>query len=140
MVCQLPIDYMHLVCLGVTKRILLMRIKGPLNIRIGPRAVEEISTALKSLKSCIPYQFARKHRSLVEVDRWKATEFRQLFLYIGPVVLKHVIHPNMCKHFMLLSIHFLLNENLNVAYNQYANELLETFEKHFYVVCLLDGV
>jgi len=117
-----------------------MRIKGPLNIRIGPRAVEEISTALKSLKACIPCEFARKHWCLVEVDRWKATEFRQFFLYIGPVVLKHVIHPNMCKHFMLLSIHFLLNENLNVAYNQYANELLETFEKHFYVVCLFDGV
>jgi hypothetical protein len=35
---------------------------------------------------------------------------------------------------MLLStgINFLLNENLNAAYNKYANELLETFLKHFY--------
>jgi hypothetical protein len=35
---------------------------------------------------------------------------------------------------MLLStgINFLLNENLNAAYNQYVNELLETFLKHFY--------
>ena len=34
---------------------------------------------------------------------------------------------------MLLStgINFLLNENLNAAYNKYANELLETFVKHF---------
>ena len=45
MVSQLPIDYMHLVCLGVTKRILLMWIKGSLDIRIVPRAVEEFSTA-----------------------------------------------------------------------------------------------
>jgi hypothetical protein len=62
MVTQLLIDYMHLVCLGVTKRILLMWIKGPLDIRIGPRAVEEISTALKSLKGCIPCEFVRKPR------------------------------------------------------------------------------
>lgn len=131
---------MHLVCPGLTKRILLMRIKGSLNIRIGPRAVEEISTALQSMKARIPCKFTRKHRSRVEVDRWKATEFRHFFLYIGPVVLKHVIPPNMCRHFMFLSIHFLLNKNLNAAYNHYANELLETFEIHFYVVCLLDGV
>ena len=38
---------------GVAKRILHLRIKVPLNIRIGPRAVDEISTALKSLKACI---------------------------------------------------------------------------------------
>jgi hypothetical protein len=47
MVSQLPIDYMHLVCLGVAKRILLMWIKGSLDISIGPRAVEEISATLK---------------------------------------------------------------------------------------------
>ena len=48
MVSQLPIDYMHLVCLGVAKRILLMWIKGSLDISIGSRAVEEISATLKS--------------------------------------------------------------------------------------------
>ena len=79
--------------------------------------------------------FGNLGRSLVVVDRWKATEFRQFLLYTGPVVLlKHIIYPNMYKNVMLLStgIHFLLNENLNAAYNQYANELLETFLKHFY--------
>ena len=64
---------------GVAKRILHLRIKVPLNIRIGPRAVDEISTALKGLKACILCEFDRKHRSLVEVDRWKTTEFRQFF-------------------------------------------------------------
>ena len=71
----------------------------------------------------------------MEVDRWKAMAFRQFPLHTGPVVLlKHVIHPNMYKNVMLLStgIHFLLNENLNAAHNQYANELLEIFVKHFY--------
>jgi hypothetical protein len=100
MVSQLPIDYMHLVCLGVAKRILLMWIKGSLDISIGPRAVEEISATLKSLKACISCELVRKPRSLahVEVDSWTATEFRQFLLYIGPVVLlKHTIHPHMYK-------------------------------------------
>ena len=100
MVSQLPIDYMHLVCLGVAKRILLMWIKGSLDISIGSRAVEEISATLKSLKACISCELVRKPRSLahVEVDSWTATEFRQFLLYIGPVVLlKHTIHPHMYK-------------------------------------------
>jgi hypothetical protein len=100
MVSQLPIDYMHLVCIGVTKRILLMWIKGSLDISNGPRAVEEISATLKSLKACISCELVRKPRSLahVEVDSWKATEFRQFPLYICPVVLlKHIIHPHMYR-------------------------------------------
>jgi hypothetical protein len=32
--------------------------------------------------------------------------------------------------FLSTGINFLLNENLNAAYNKYANELLETFVKH----------
>ena len=33
----------------------------------------------------------------------------------------------------------MLKENLNAVYNRYAIELLETFEKRVYVVCLFDG-
>lgn len=35
MVTQIPLDYMHLVCLGVMKRLLLLWIKGPLRCRLG---------------------------------------------------------------------------------------------------------
>jgi hypothetical protein len=55
------------VCLRRTtgpKRILLMWIKGSLDISIGPRAVEEISATLKSLKACISCELVRKPRSL----------------------------------------------------------------------------
>ncbi|VDI51302.1 Hypothetical predicted protein [Mytilus galloprovincialis] len=45
MVSNFPLDYMHLVCLGVMKRILLMWIKGPLCSRVGPRVVDAISDA-----------------------------------------------------------------------------------------------
>lgn len=134
MISQFPIDYMHQVCLGVTKRILIMWIKGPLCNRVGQHVIGSISEALIALKENVPCEFARKPRSLSEIDRWKATEYRQFLLYTGPVVLKHTIHSNLYKNFLLFSvaIHFLLNENLCRTYNQYVKELLETFLQHFY--------
>lgn len=92
MVSQFPLDYMHLVCLGVMKR------------RLGSRVIDDISQHLLNLKSHIPSEFARKPRSLKEIDRWKATEFRQFLLYTGPVVLAEILHPNMYKNFLLLSV------------------------------------
>lgn len=87
MISQFPIDYMHQVCLGVTKRILIMWIKGPLCNRVGQHVIGSISDALIALKENVPCEFARKPRSLSEIDRWKATEYRQFLLYTGPVVL-----------------------------------------------------
>ena len=104
MVTQFPIDYMHLVCLGVMKRILIMWIKGS-------RDIGEISNQMVALKDFIPCEFARKPRSMKDIDRRKATEFRQFLLYTGPVVLSQILYPNLYKHFLLLfvGIHILIN-------------------------------
>jgi hypothetical protein len=53
MVSQIPIDYMHLVCLGVVKRLLLLWIKGPLKCRLGSRVIEQISSCLIDLKQSL---------------------------------------------------------------------------------------
>ena len=87
MVSQFPLDYMHLVCLGVMRRLLMLLIKGPLHCRLQALVVRQISDALLTMKTFMPREFARKPRSLAEMDRWKATEFRQFLLYTGPVVL-----------------------------------------------------
>ena len=60
---------MHLVCLGVMKRILIMWIKGPLQCRLGSRDIGEISNQVIGLKDFIPCEFARKPRSLKDIDR-----------------------------------------------------------------------
>lgn len=136
MVTQIPLDYMHLVCLGVMKRLLLLWIKGPLRCRLGLHEIHQISASLVALKQNIPSEFARKPRSLAEIDRWKATEFRQFLLYTGLVALDDAVHPNIYQNFLLLSvgIHILLNERLANEYNQYAHDLLQTFVIHFYQV------
>jgi hypothetical protein len=64
---QFPIDYMHQLCLGVIRKLLLIWKKGNRDMRISSRHVGEISERLVNLKSAIPNQFARKPRGLNEV-------------------------------------------------------------------------
>jgi hypothetical protein len=89
-VSSFSLDYMHLVCLGVVRRMLNFWKKGDKIIRFGSRQIMEISDQLVALRNFISSKFARRPRSLMELDRWKATELRQFLLYTGPVVLKNV--------------------------------------------------
>lgn len=137
MVTDIPLDYMHLVCLGVVKRILQLwmtsKANGPKELRIGSLAKWEISELLLALKHRWPKEFARKPRSLSELDRWKATEMRNFLLYSGPVVLQRFIKEEAYSNFMLLSvaIHVLANPSLCIEYNEYSHQLLVKFVKHF---------
>lgn len=133
MVSQFPVDYMHLVCLGVVKRLILLWLKGPLNIRVGTNISTQISAKLICLRHHIPSEFARRPRGFSEIDRWKATEFRQFLLYSGPIVLHKLINETMYKNFMLLSVglHILLNSHLVALYSDYSNDLMKAFVKHF---------
>lgn len=99
----LPLDYMHLVCLSVVRRLLLSWMKGPLLRRLSSKQVAEISSRLKSMHCEVPSEFSRKPRSLSEIDRYKARGFRQLLLYTGPVVLKGILPDDLYNHFMLSS-------------------------------------
>ena len=102
MVTAFPLDYMHLVCLGVVRRLLKFWMKGPLATRLGSRVKEKISDKLLLLRPHIPQEFARKPRQLKDVDRWKATEFRQFLLYTGPTVLLGNLPDELYDNFMLL--------------------------------------
>ena len=135
LVTNVALDYMHLVCLGVTKKLLLLWLNGPLNVRIGGRATNTISQNLMFMRNSVPRKFSRKPRSLTDIKYWKATEFRQFLLYTGPVVLKPVLPKHLYRHFLslhvavtiLVSPILIMNEsNIN-----YAEQLLQYFVKHF---------
>ena len=79
------LDYMHLVCLGVVKRILFYLKKGPRNCKLSQKQWSEVSDNLVSLNGKMPREFSRQPRALYELERWKATEYRQFVLYTGPV-------------------------------------------------------
>ncbi len=87
MVKSFPLDYMHLVCLGVMRKLLWAWIKGSYKAsRLRGSDIDEISQYLIFVSAFIACEFSRKSRSLKELARWKATELRLFLLYIGPVV------------------------------------------------------
>ena len=130
MVRDFPIDYMHQVCLGVMKKLIICWMRGPRsNARLSGGLIDQISTRLKSFVQFVPREFARKPRRLDEIDRWKATEFRQFLLYTGPFALKNVLPNNLYKHFMCLSVavNILVNKTLASFHSNYAHQLLTYF-------------
>ncbi|GBM63955.1 hypothetical protein AVEN_17542-1 [Araneus ventricosus] len=126
------LDYMHLFCLGVVKMLLLAWYKGSLRIRLSSLAKTNLNQSLVDCPKYSPKEFQRKPRSLIEVGRWKAAEFRCFFLYVGPVVLKDILLPDYYNHFLCLhlAIRIILNEKLIEDYLDYAEELLCYFVKH----------
>ena len=68
-VSQSALDYMHLICLGVTRRILHYFRKGPPCCRLSKLQISRISKVLVSFRQNIPSNFSRKPRSLFEMDR-----------------------------------------------------------------------
>ena len=130
LISQVPLDYMHLVLLGVQRRLLTMwRSKIPYKLNAQQKVL--LSQKLTELRTWIPTEFVRKPRALEEVDRWKATELRLFLLYIGPIVLRGILPTKQYKHFMLLfySIRILCTERLlvNELYFEFARECLVRF-------------
>lgn len=134
MVTRFPLDYMHLVCLGVMKRLLVFWLKGKCNIRLKNPVIEELNQKYISLRPFIPKEFARKPRHLSnEIERFKATEFRQIVLYTGSIVFKNILPKKIYKHFLCLTtaIRILCNNEIYIQYADYAESLLKYFVKEY---------
>ena len=131
LVTQLPLDEMHLVYLGTMRRLIMFWLRGPIvhKCRLSGHSVRIISDRLLRLQHYVCSEFARKPRSLSEVDRWKATEFRMFLLYLGPVVLSGVLPTEYYQHFLLLHIAmYCLNSlRLCTSHIDYAKMLLIRF-------------
>lgn len=105
MVKSFPLDPMHLVYLGVVKRILTLwkTAERGTNIRLSGSQTRQIESQLSLAAKQLTVDFPRKCASFQIHERWKATECRQFLLYLGPVVLKHSLHPKVYNNFVLLS-------------------------------------
>ena len=55
---QFSLDYMHLVCLGVMRRILHYLIKGPRICRLSQQQIQLISVSLVNLNGKVPSEFS----------------------------------------------------------------------------------
>ena len=126
-----PLDYMHLICLGVVKRVLTYLKKGPRICKLSSHQINAISEKLLLLNGKLPTEFARQPRSLSDLTFWKAKEFRQFLLYTGPLVLKHIVKHDIYVHFVSLSVAVSIllqaDDRKRNAYVNYAEELLDYY-------------
>ena len=130
MIKQFPLDYMHLVCLGATRRLCNFWFKPGKNIyKRGQDIIDRISNSLITLRDFIPREFARKCRGICDLDKWKALEFRQFLLYSGVVALKGNLPDEWYMNFLLLSsgIHCLVDPSMYYAEADFAEMLLKLF-------------
>lgn len=130
MVLDFPFDYMHLACLGVMKKLLQHWMKRETIAHLISReSIGELSQRLVAFRDSIPCELARKPRSLDEIPRWKATEFRQFLMYTGPVILDGLLPPPLYEHFMLLhcALKILSSSDTCYEYNTFSERLLRHF-------------
>ena len=103
MVMDFPEDEMHLLDLGVMKKILYFQKSGRYTpARLSKKKLTTLSDRIISLKPYVPVDFARKPRGLDELARWKATELHFVLMYAGIVVFNGLISEDHFKHFSLL--------------------------------------
>lgn len=101
-----PPDYMHAVCLGVTRKLFHYYLKPTKGQRLLCRLSLTQQTVLNDLSlkmsRFVPSEFQRRLRSFKELEHFKATEYRSLILYFGPYLLKRFLPSQFYDHFLLL--------------------------------------
>lgn len=130
LVTQFPLDPMHLIFLGVVKRILLnYYVDGKAPYKLSQNLINIMNKKILEIKPYQPSDFARKCRSLKEIKRWKATEYKFFLLYYGLIILHEVLQKQQFKHFLFLhcAISILSNEQLISKYIDTAEKLLKQF-------------
>ena len=131
-VADVGLDYLHLVCIGVQKKLATIWVSDPFdNVRLSKEVVQKISIFRISIAKYVTSDFVRKPRAMKDLPRWKATELRLDLVYIGPVVYKDFLSPNCYDHFILLhvAIRLLLQKTTCRDHAPYADKLLRLFVK-----------
>lgn len=130
MVSQFVIDSMHLIYLGVVRKLLLYFLSGPLNVRMGPLSRIQLNGRLISMAAHIASDFTDRPRSTDFIKLWKATEFRQFVLVTGPVVLSSICADlNVYDNFIVLHVctSLLVDPEFATSCTDLVDDLIESF-------------
>jgi len=137
MVNTFPFDYMHVVLLGVMRKLLhlwLCVIPFKLDDHLKKAATKNLSECAQYL----PLEFNRKPHDIRDGTKWKATECRTFILYVGLLSLHNIISEDKYNHFSLLSIaiRILCSTSFSEDYDliDYAETLLKKFVKDYKIV------
>lgn len=110
LVSDIPLDYMHLCCLGIMKKMLhcivrgskVSNVCGP--IRLSKDQILLVNKRMNIISKWLCSDFARVSRNLNEYHTFKATELRQIMLYTGPYLFKHIISLPAYNNFIMFNI------------------------------------
>lgn len=124
-----PIDYMHAVLLGVTKKITGFWTDSKYHKE--PFYINKMRQSIlnqRLLKIKTPSYISRRPRSLKNAKKFKASELRSLLLFYLPIVTKRLLPKKYIDHFMLLSsaIYTLLQPSIS---NMELNEVEKKLEQ-----------
>lgn len=136
MINTFPYDFMHLGS-GVMLKLLSWVTSGPRTVgservvcRMTAHNINILNERLLSIRNSIPNCFARLPRGMKDLQRFKATEFRQLLLYTSKIVLKDLM-ASKAHYENLIELNVgcgLLSDPTKASRdNDYANELLTRF-------------
>jgi hypothetical protein len=127
---------MHMACLGVMRKLLNLWINGSIPHKISSSQKTIFSDRLLRMGSFMPSYFNRKTRSIKEFDRFKATEFRFIMLYAGPILLKDLLNNKMYIHFLKFHtrMRILLTPNCSLSQKQVACNLLREITEEMQLI------
>lgn len=121
MVSCFPLDYMHLTCIGITKRLLS---RWSSNKKVETQCAfsliqkEQIEKQLQTYATHVPSEFNRKLNSgFHNCKFWKATELHQFVLYAGIAILKYILTEPLYINFL----HFAVSMRLLLSDGQEIN-------------------
>lgn len=123
------LDYMHNVCLGVTKRLIEFWVRGKKDVRLIDKNKVRISNNLLNLRSYVPSEFSCLPRGLDDIEFYKATELRMFVIHSGLIVLKGNLSKQMYSHFKLFvcALRILITPDICQTFNNLAQSLLNEF-------------
>ena len=139
MIAQFPLDYMHLVLLGVVRRMLRLWLgtsdfkvtSFSSNFRLcGKVNDKKIKERVSACSDNITTEFQRRPRQMEENKYFKAHEYRTLLCYTIPYIFKAVFNNDrVYLHFLLLVVSFriMLGRKPTPSGVQYVRDLLRKF-------------
>ena len=136
MITHWPIDYMHCLLLGVMRKLLHMWTKGKkatLKHKLHDDMINAMTAIMLECAETCPSEFARRPRSLKDLDRFKATELRTFLCYVGMLVTKGFLNSKKYYNFLLLvcATRIMLTSNPGEKELEVARKCIRAFVQHF---------
>lgn len=130
MVNDFCLDSMHLVYIGIVKKILDYWLNSNVkSVKLSNTMKNVLTNLLLQLKHQVPQDFQRTTRSLDDIAKFKATELQFILLYVGPIIFKQVLSEDVYRHFLLLhvGIRLLCSKDLATQKLEHAKHCLKLF-------------